>query len=88
MSPMEEELEGVVEVTRTAEGSRSEMTSVVLVTDAGETLVLHRRAAVDGGPLSADPTLAAYDGRRVRVTGERTWSGFLVDLVRAAAAPS
>ncbi|HJQ03848.1 MAG TPA: hypothetical protein VJ872_00260 [Nocardioides sp.] len=85
---MSEELEGVVRVGPTAAGSRSQMTSVVLVTDGGETLVLHPRSAVDGGPLSADPALAAYDGERVRVTGERTWSGFLVDAIRAAGGPS
>lgn len=81
---MTEELEGVAEVSRTAGGSRSEMSSVVLVTDDGETLVLHPRSAVERGPLSADPALAAYDGVRVRVTGERTWSGFLVDAISEA----
>lgn len=71
--------EGVVEVRVTGAGSKAEMSSVVLVTDDGGALVLRRTGSVDGGPLSADPQLAAYAGQRVRVVGQRTWSSFLVD---------
>lgn len=75
-------LEGVVDLRVTNAGSKSETTSAVLVTDDGEAVVLHQREV---GTLSAPPELAAYVGTRVRVSGRRGWSGFVVDEITPVA---
>lgn len=80
-APMNDEVEGVVELRVTGAGSKSEMLSVVLVPDDGDPLVLHPREARS---LSADPDLAAYAGTRVRVVGRRRFSSFVVDEVTPA----
>ncbi len=71
-------LDGVVELRVTGTGSKSEMVSAVLVLDEGEHVVLHQRGSAS---LSAPADLAAYAGTRVRVTGSRGWSSFVVDRV-------
>jgi len=75
-----ETLTGRVEHRLVAPGSKSEMAAVVLVPEAGDLVdvVLRRRDAV---ALDAEPELLAYVGRRVRVTGTRAWSAFVVDTV-------
>jgi hypothetical protein len=73
-------LEGLVDVRVTNAGSKSEMRSVVLVPDEGEPVVLHEQGQES---LSASAGLAAYAGRRVRVSGRRGWSSFLVHRVSA-----
>jgi len=72
-----ETLTGRVEHRLVAPGSKSEMAAVVLVPEAGDLVdvVLRRRDAV---ALDAEPELL---GRRVRVTGTRAWSAFVVDTV-------
>lgn len=74
------ELTGIVDVRPTGVGSKSEMPSVVLlVEDARDTVVVLRRR--EARALDAEPELAAYAGRRVRVTGEQGWSTFVVDAI-------
>jgi hypothetical protein len=84
-------LEGVVEVRLTGAGSKSEMTSVVLLPDpqgsiesagfdTAAPVVLRRKDAV---ALDAEESLAAYAGQRVRVTGRQAWATFVVDSVEA-----
>ena len=74
------ELVGTVDVQLVGAGSKSEMTSVVLVTDdpAVAPVVLRRREAT---ALDAEEELAVYVGRRVRVVGEQAWSSMVVDSV-------
>lgn len=78
MTDAPEVLEGVLEVRPTGGHSRSAMLSTLLRPDHGDPIVLHRRQAV---ALDAEPELAVYAGRRVRVTGTRGWSSFVVDQV-------
>ena len=76
------ELVGRIELAVTGRGSKSEMTTTVLVPEEphGEQVVLRRRGA---RALSAEPALAAYAGQRVRVVGEQTWTTFVVDAITA-----
>lgn len=81
------ELVGIVSVEVTGKGSKSEMTSVVLHPDPGvdaAPVPLRRRGA---RALSAEPELAQYDGRRVRVSGVHGWSTFVVDTIESLDAP-
>ncbi len=70
-------LVGRLEVRVVDAGSKGEMPAAVLVT--GDGAVPLRRAGTDR--LDADPELAAYDGRLVRVTGHRAWRTFVVDTI-------
>ena len=74
------ELVGRLEQRPVDVGSKSEMTAVVLVPDdpAADVVPLRRREA---GALDAEEQLAALGGSRVRVTGDRGWSTFVVDEV-------
>ena len=70
---------GVVDVRVTGRGSKSEMTSVVLLPDGqSEPLLMRRRQAV---ALDAEAELTAYAGQRVRVTGSRGLASLLVDRI-------
>src|SRR5688572_18304589 len=75
-----EELTGEVSVEITAVGSKSERTSVVLRVDDGGEVVLRTRRP---DSLSAEPTLSAYAGQRVRVRGQPGWASFVVDEIEA-----
>lgn len=77
---MTDELTGTVDVRPTGVGSKSEMLSVVLLLDGDETTVvpLRRRDAL---ALDAEPELAAYAGKHVRVTGTQQWTTFVVDTI-------
>lgn len=81
---MSAELTGTVDVRLTGVGSKSEMTSVVLVPDDGgpEDAVVLRRS--DAEALDAEPELAAYAGKHVRVRGTQGWSTFVVDEIEEA----
>jgi hypothetical protein len=74
------DLTGVVDVRVTGVGSKSEMTSVVLLPDgaASQPLLLRRREAA---ALDAEAELTAYAGQRVRVTGSRGLASLLVDRI-------
>lgn len=74
------ELVGRLEERPVDVGSKSEMTAVVLVPDdpAVDAVVLRRREAA---ALDAEAPLVALTGKRVRVTGDRGWSTFVVDEV-------
>ena len=72
-----ETLVGRLRVRLVDRGSKGAMPAAVLETDE-ETVVLRRREATR---LDAEPELAAYDGRRVRVVGTRSWRTFVVDEV-------
>jgi hypothetical protein len=74
-----EVIEGVLEVRVVDAGSKAEMPAAVLTTSAGP-VVLRRR---DAARLDVEPELAAYDGRRVRVTGTQAWRTFVVDEIEA-----
>lgn len=82
--PETELVTGTVDVQVTGIGSKSEMPSVVLLVDDAEddtsdaVLPLRRREAT---ALSAEPELAAYAGRHVRVSGSRLWTTFVVDTI-------
>ena len=74
---------GVVDVRVTGRGSKSEMTSVVLLPDGqSEPLLMRRREAV---ALDAEAELTAYAGQRVRVTGSRGLTSLLVDRIEPVA---
>jgi hypothetical protein len=76
-----EELEGLVAVEVTAEGSKSERESVVLHRgDHPDPVVLRSRRP---DSLSAEPALRAYAGQRVRVRGQAGWASFVVDEIEA-----
>jgi hypothetical protein len=75
---MTDQLSGIVDVRPTGVGSKSEMLSVVLLVDDAETMVIPLRRR-DALALDAEEELAAYAGRRVRVTGSRHWNTFVVD---------
>jgi hypothetical protein len=75
--PEPEVLEGVLHVRTVDAGSKGEMPAAVLTTEV-QTVVLRRREATR---LDAEPELAGYDGRRVRVTGHLAWRTFVVDAV-------
>lgn len=80
------ELTGTVDVRLTGVGSKSEMQSVVLVLDDDEeTIVTLRRR--EAAALDAETELAAYSGRRVRVTGDQIWTTFVVDRIEELQAP-
>lgn len=70
-------LEGRLEVRVVDAGSKGEMPSVVLVT--GDRTLPLRPAEAER--LDADPTLAAYDGQQVRVTGRLAWRTFVVETI-------
>ena len=71
-----EQLEGVVAVEVTGRGSKGERPSVVLHRDGADPpLVLRTRHPAS---LSAEPELAEYAGRRVRVRGHLGWASFVV----------
>lgn len=65
---------GKVSVTRVATGSKSEHVNVVLTTPERSWLL--RR--VGAGAFDIDPTLAAFEGKTVRVTGYPGNSVFLL----------
>ena len=79
MTDSSDELVGVIAVELTGQGSKSEMTSVVLYPDVKAPPIPLRRR--DATVLSAEPELSQYVGRRVRVTGAQGWSTFVVDSV-------
>ena len=71
---MTQTVRGLVSIQRTASGSKSEQTTVVLTTDERSWLL--RRP---GGPsFGVDDDLARYDGKTVEVTGEAGPGVFLV----------
>ena len=72
-----EQLEGVLRVRVVDAGSKAAMPAAVLET-GDQTVVLRRRGAVR---LDAEPELTAYEGKRVRVVGTRSWRTFVVDSV-------
>ena len=81
-----EELVGTVDVRLVGVGSKSEMTSVVLLLDdpSADAVPLRRRDAL---ALDAESDLAAYAGRRVRVVGSQGWSTFVVDSIEEVDPP-
>ena len=72
-----EHFEGVVERADVRRGTGSEHRGVVLVSDAGDRLILQR---VGGNPFDDEPTRALV-GRRVRAEGYR-----LGDILRYVSA--
>jgi hypothetical protein len=72
-----EQLEGVLRVRVVDAGSKAAMPAAVLET-GDQAVVLRRRGAVR---LDAEPELTAYEGKRVRVVGTRSWRTFVVDSV-------
>jgi hypothetical protein len=78
--PEPDVLVGTVDVRVTGAGSKAEMPSVLLVPDdpGADPVPLRRR---DAEALDAEPELARYAGRRVRVTGVRGWTTFVVDEI-------
>jgi len=72
-----EVLEGLLEVRVVDVGAKAAMPATVLTTDR-ERLILRTRGA---SRLDVGPDLLAYDGRRVRVTGTRSFRTFVVDSV-------
>ena len=78
---MSEELTGTIDVRRTGTGSKSEMVSVVLLSDdpgRAEAVILRRR---DARALDAEADLAAYAGKHVCVRGTQEWTTFVVDAI-------
>ena len=80
-----DELTGEVSVEVTAAGSKGERRSVVLRADGGgDAVVLRTRQPTS---LSAEPSLSAYAGQRVRVRGQPGWASFVVDQIEVVTAP-
>lgn len=75
---------GVVEERRVAPGSKSDMIVTVLVPDdsSEDVVVLRRRSTAT--VLSADPAFAAHVGKRVTVSGRRSFTSFVVERIEPA----
>ena len=74
---------GVVEERRIAPGSKSDMIVTVLVPDDSpeDVVVLRRRSTTT---LSADPAFAKHVGKRVTVSGRRSFTSFVVERIEPA----